>query len=143
TLKPLANPLPTAAFNYASPTCVNNQVKFTDLSTANTGTITDWTWTFGNAQSSTVKNPVNTFVATGTFNITLFVKNSAGCVSDIFTKQITVHDDPVANFLTPEVCLADPFAPFTDSSYIADGSQAQFTYLWNFGDGNTSAQQNP
>jgi gliding motility-associated-like protein len=47
---------------------------------------------------------------------------------------VTIGVSPVANFLLPQVCLSDPYAEFLDSSYITDGTQAQMTYLWNFGD---------
>ncbi|HEX6181226.1 MAG TPA: gliding motility-associated C-terminal domain-containing protein, partial [Chitinophagaceae bacterium] len=36
-------------------------------------------------------------------------------------------------------CSNDPFAQFTDSSTIADGTQAQFIYSWDFGDPNANA----
>jgi gliding motility-associated-like protein len=60
-------------------------------------------------------------------------------VSTVVSKPVTISPKPVANFGVPESCLNDPFSQFTDSSTISDGSQAGFTYLWNFGDANASA----
>jgi gliding motility-associated-like protein len=45
---------------------------------------------------------------------------------------------PEVNFTMPDVCLSDAFAQFQDKSAIADGTAANFTYLWNFGDANAS-----
>jgi gliding motility-associated-like protein len=45
---------------------------------------------------------------------------------------------PVVNFGLPDVCSNDPFAQFSDSSTIADGSESQFTYLWTFNDVNST-----
>jgi hypothetical protein len=42
---------------------------------------------------------------------------------------------PVVGFILPEVCLNDATATFTDTSSIADGTEAGFNYLWKFDDG--------
>jgi gliding motility-associated-like protein len=47
----------------------------------------------------------------------------------------------VAGFILPEVCLNDAFAEFRDSSII-NGNEPLW-YAWTFGDGATSAEQNP
>ena len=42
---------------------------------------------------------------------------------------------PVANFsIPPSVCLPDGKAAFTNLSFISDGTENAFIYLWNFGD---------
>jgi gliding motility-associated-like protein len=61
---------------------------------------------------------------------------------------VTIHVLPEAGYISPEICLTDPFAPFIDTSKITNGSIA--AWQWNFGDPNanganpnTSALQNP
>jgi gliding motility-associated-like protein len=50
---------------------------------------------------------------------------------------ITVNPSPAANFVCPQYISAGQLVNFTD------GSTGAVTWLWNFGDGNTSTQQNP
>lgn len=52
------------------------QVSFTDRST---GTISNWSWTFGDGGTSTVQDPVHTYTGTGWFHVNLTVCNDAGC----------------------------------------------------------------
>lgn len=50
-------------------------VQFTDLST---GTPLQWLWTFGDGTTSTLKNPVKTYVVPGVYTVSLTVTNGAG-----------------------------------------------------------------
>lgn len=150
TKSTVVNPLPTANFSIVAPTCETKNISFTDASNPNVGTLTKWNWDFGTGSTSTGQNPIVTYPTAGTYTVTLGVENSKGCLSAITSKPITVNSQPVPAFGTPEVCLSDPFALFTDSSTIADNSQNQFTYQWTFGDPNatganpnTSTLKNP
>ena len=50
-------------------------VSFTDTTT---NTPTGWSWNFSDGATSTVQNPVHTYTAAGTYNVTLTATNSAG-----------------------------------------------------------------
>jgi gliding motility-associated-like protein len=146
----IVNPLPTANFNYSSPTCETKGVNFTDASVANAGVVAKWNWNFGDGGLSVLQNPMHTFSPPNTYVITLNVETNKGCKSSAFMRPVKVNYLPVADFGLPEVCLRDPYAQFTDSSRISDNSASQFTYLWNFGDPystaanpNTSTQKDP
>jgi PKD repeat protein len=52
------------------------QVSFTDEST---GTITTWSWDFGDGGTSSEENPVHVYTGTGLFNVNLTVCNEGGC----------------------------------------------------------------
>jgi gliding motility-associated-like protein len=138
----VVNPLPSANFNFSSPACETSIIQFTDASAANAGALTKWTWNLGNGKTDTVQNPTNTYTTPNTYDVTLVVASSKGCISSLLTKQVKINYLPVPNFGMPEVCLNDPTAQFSDSSTIGDGSEAQFNYLWNFGDGFTSTAKN-
>jgi gliding motility-associated-like protein len=135
----VVNPLPTANFNISAPGCINQTVTFTDISSPNAGNLNNWSWTFGDAGTSALQNPTHAYAATGSYTVTLQVKTDKGCISTVVSKPVTISPKPVANFGLPESCLNDPFSSFTDSSTISDGTQAQFTYAWNFGDPNANA----
>jgi len=141
--------LPVARFGTSAPYCVNKSVTFTDSSSAPAAsTLTKWYWNFGDgtpvvvATSGTAQTHV--YTNTGTFTVTLRVETSTGCQSILFSRQITVSPNPVANFSLPDVCLPAGTAQFNNLSTITDGTQNLFVYSWNFGDGNTAGNiQNP
>ena len=133
------NALPVADFNPSTPTCVTKAVTFNDASTSNSGTVSKWTWNFGDGAAPSVQqSPTHTYSATNTYNVSLQVESNKGCVSTPRTKSVVVSPLPVAGFSMPGNCINDPVTQFTDTSKISDGTAAQFTYLWNFGDPNAT-----
>lgn len=136
----VVNPLPQAAFTVTPPTCVNGSVSFLDASQANAGNLVKWDWKFGDAGTSNVQNPTHTYAATGTYTVTLDIETDKGCKNTTAaSRTVVINPLPAPDFGLPDICSNDPFAEFTDSSTIADGSESQFTYLWNFGDPNANA----
>ena len=81
----------------------------------------------------------HTYDAAGTYDVTLKVSDDDG-YWDTETKsiQITNNIPPVADF---SYSIDDKTVSFHDLSSDSDGSIANWT--WNFGDGNTSYEQNP
>ncbi len=144
---------PVAAFTASTPDCINQNVIFTDKSTSADGKIIQWIWDFGDGKKDTLNNnnPVNHIYANaGIDTAKLTVFTVGGCSDQAQGKVITVGPLPLVDFTLPQVCVGDPYAQFTDKSTIADGTQAAFIYLWDFGDPNAgaanpnmSAQQNP
>jgi gliding motility-associated-like protein len=128
-----ANLVPVPSFG-----CSPLTVAFKDSSISYLGTINSWKWTFGNGDSSAVKNPIYTYLsnATATYQIRLTVTDNNGCkATKIYNSVKTFH--PVADFISDSVvCPTEPVA-FTNKSI---GSS---TYLWLFGDGTSSSQINP
>src|SRR5690606_30743231 len=111
---------PTAAFS-ANVTSgfVPLTVAFTDLST---GSPTSWAWDFNNdgTTDSTLKNPVFTYPAVGTYTVNLTATNSQGSDSEIKTDYITVIATPVAPVAAFTANTTSGTAPltvaFTDAS---------------------------
>jgi len=136
-------PSPTAAFNFSNLGCGNYQ--FTDMSYDPTLPITSWYWHFGDPGSgsgnySSLQNPQHQFSQPGTYTVTLMAVNSEGC-SGVTTRQVTVTS-PVSLFTwSPNPPCQNTPLQFTDQSY-SNGSNI-VSWLWNFGDGSTSALANP
>jgi PKD repeat protein len=108
-------------------------VQFTD---ASTGAAT-WSWTFGDGTTSTTQNPSHTYTDAGTYNATLTVTNQGGSSSKLLPISVTISP-PVANFTaTPTSGPVPLVVQFTDTSTGAA------SWSWTFGDGTTSAIQNP
>ncbi len=110
-------------------------VQFSDNSTGN---VTSWYWDFGDGSTSTSQNPNHTYAAIGTYVVTLKVSNAFG--SDSLINPITLSTSaPVANFtLSANSGNAPLTIQFTDTSTGIVNSR-----IWNFGNGNTSTDQNP
>ncbi|MDP1621455.1 MAG: PKD domain-containing protein [Bacteroidales bacterium] len=130
--------------------CDGQLVYFMDQSYANStppGTIFKWLWNFddplsGPNNTSTLKNPTHAFtpVSLGgksTYNVTLQAwENLQSCPSPV--KQIPVPINPpipVDFTFNNNVCL-DQTVNFTTNPVTLP--PANYTWLWNFGDGNTS-----
>jgi gliding motility-associated-like protein len=139
---------PSASFTTPSATCVNSSISFTDASTIQTGSIAKWTWNLDDGKGAFTNTssaaPAATYSSTGKRNVTLQVESSTGCKSDVFSlSTFSINPLPQVGFIIPEVCLSDASAPFSDTSKIADGSEAQFSYLWNFNAGSPAVSPGP
>lgn len=125
-----------AGINAPDSVCNGTQVTFDDVSTITNGTITSWFWDFGDGNTSTAEDTVYDYAVPGTYIVTHSVAASGGCVSSI-TDTVTVLPLPVAAFSTNIVCEGQ-ITQFTDMTPGTIG-----TWNWDFGDGNTSTDQNP
>ena len=110
------------------------------------GTIVAYAWDFGDGGSSTAENPAHTYVAAGTYTVSLTVTDDAGdTTSDATTATI---EAVVVN--TPPT--ADPNGPYTgfvgesmtfDGSGSVDPDGSIVAYDWDFGDGTEAADAGP
>ena len=118
------------------PYCVGETISLTGNGQA--GASYSWSgpggWT---ATGQTVTRPNCTLDMAGTYTCTITV----GSQSNSATTQVEIHNPPTANFTASTVCKGTP-TQFTNTSTSNPPNQ-QLTYLWNFGDGNTSNQANP
>ena len=113
-------------------------VQFTD-DTRN-GPATSWLWDFGDGNTSTLPSPAHTYTTPGTFDVTLTVSNANGSESRTRTSYIQITARPPQTEFTADVTLgASPLTVnFTDQS-----SWQPSSWVWDFGDGSSSTQQNP
>lgn len=123
--------------------CFPLRVQLTDLSSPGAGnTNVSWEWDLGNGITSTQQNPGITYTAAGVYNVTLKVTNDKGCTRTISRPAyITVTPGVQAGFThtLPTVCSAPAAVSFTNTST----GPPVLSYLWDFGDGNTSTLQDP
>lgn len=67
-------------------TLANNAFQFIDQSTS----ATSWSWTFGDGASSTLQNPLHTYIAQGVYTVTLVASSPCGIDSTTFIIDLTV-----------------------------------------------------
>jgi fimbrial isopeptide formation D2 family protein/uncharacterized repeat protein (TIGR01451 family) len=107
----------------------NDSVKFTDRST---GTISTWSWDFGDGTSSTQRNPSHRYTVIGSYPVTLTVTGAGGS-SSVSTSTIVVTA-PVASTLTCDFSVG---TIFEDTSVTLDGkvsnppANTPLSYAWS------------
>lgn len=117
-------------FSFPNIDCNNQAIAFTNGSTLTFGTMGSY-WTFGDSASSTAPNPIHTYTAFGSLDVTLTVTTNFGCVDQI-TKTITLKEGPKADFSVSNQCDKDDVV-FTNTGTEPAG--ATTTYQWSFSDG--------
>lgn len=129
-------PVPVASFTLGGlNACVSNTVTLNNTTTG----ATSYTWDFGNGILSNQTNPTVTYSTAGVYTITLTATNSNGCIASV-SQKVTLLDKPISSFTlvnSATQCVGNNSFAFVNSSINAS------SYLWNFGDGTTSALNSP
>ena len=126
---------------------VGNAISFSSVGSNDPdGSISSYSWNFGDGQSSTQANPSHAYSSAANYTVTLTVTDNNGAsASDISSAAIT---DPVNT--SPNAVISNGPFSVDEGESIAfssvgsndpDGSIA--SYSWSFGDGATSSSANP
>jgi PKD repeat protein len=132
-----SNQLPSSSFSFVASEL---SVTFTDESSDVDGTVDQWSWDFGDGDTSNAQNPVHNYADEGDFQVTLTVTDNEGD-SQTSTQTVSVslaNVAPISSF-TYVTNLWE--VTFSDGSSDSDGTVTSWD--WDFGDGNSSSQQNP
>jgi len=104
------------------------------------GDITEFAWDFGDGATSNEEDPTHLYAAFGLYNVTLGITTENGCTS-AKTLEVLVND-PSMNCLALFFPVIDSLNPL--QVYFQDLSVGPINeWLYDFGDGNTSTEQNP
>lgn len=124
------NALPKAKWRITK-ACVGNAVHFMDSSTL----AVKYFWSFGDGSTDTIANPLHIYTKAGSYNVMLEVISAVGC-EDFLFDTIVIDTPPKAGFSFSEQCL-------DDSTIFTDSSISAASYIWHFGDGDSSLAANP
>ena len=120
--------------------CTPFTLNLADNSTTVSSPAVAWSWDFGNGDTSNLQEPVYTFTSPGVYQVRFRVTDANGC-SDEVVKQVEATEAPVPAFTVMDSVGCAPFtARFLDQS---TQPYPITSWLWEFGDGSTSTQQNP
>jgi gliding motility-associated-like protein len=132
---------PTPNFTAASPGgCKDATITFNDLSTP-AGDIQKWTFDFGDGKTQSFTNApfTHTYTDTGEYVPLLTVQDNRGCIDTFRLKDTIFISTPKADF-NSDLTVVCP----TSNVHFTDQSTGKgLTYLWDFGNGATSTDQNP
>jgi PKD repeat protein len=135
------NQPPAAAFDWQ---CDHLACTFTDASTDADGSVTGWSWQFGDGGASAEQSPAHGYATPGTYTVSLAVTDDEGATIQT-SKQVTVTAAPPAQNQPPradfEVDCQQLTCVFSDRSTDQDGGVV--AWAWDFGDGSTSTDRNP
>ncbi len=127
-------PAPAVGFDHPENICSGEDVSFVNTSINTTGNF----WDFGDGNTSTLNNPVHTYTTPGTYTITLTGVSAANQCNATHSSTITVLELPSASF---EPSTTYGCAPL-NVQFVNHSTNALF-YQWDFGDGNTSIEEEP
>ncbi|MCB0533806.1 MAG: T9SS type A sorting domain-containing protein [Saprospiraceae bacterium] len=134
TIEPETPPRASFEFHQVPPCDGPYSIVFTDQSSNYPSA---WLWSFpgGTPVMSNDQHPVVSYLATGTYTVTLIATNAAG--SDTLTLQVDVLDvqAPQADF----TFVVNPNGMVMFTNLTVNGT----SYLWDFGDGMTSTDLDP
>jgi gliding motility-associated-like protein len=112
--------------------CLNMANSLFDSSSVVNGTVTGWSWNFGDSSPlSIVQDPNHIYSIPGTYSVSLVVTTGDGCEDNI-SKNIVVHALPDAQFSATNVCVGAP-VQFNDLSTILPTDTLQ-SWIWDFDD---------
>lgn len=94
-----------------TPNCVGSVIQFRDQTFARYGFVNSWKWDFGVngslADTSIVQNPIFTYPAAGTYQVSLKVGSSKGCSGDTTLEMVIVDKAPLNLTNDTLICSID------------------------------------
>jgi PKD repeat protein len=106
------------------------------------GIANQYFWDFGDGDTSSLRNPIHTYTTQGKCDVKLKVRlelDDCSQEDSIIKEDYIIVNDLQAKFSANPASGVEPLiVQFTDSS-----TGNPDTWFWDFGDGNTSTQQNP
>ena len=120
---------------------------FESSATSGTSHLISWQWDFGDGTLGIGQNVVHTYEANGTYTVTLTATafNGEECCSvhpEIFTVIVNCDQERCDVEAEFNYTVDYGYADFFDQSVIGTGTNV-IAYIWDFGDGQTSDEQNP
>ncbi len=105
--------------------------------TPGTNSTDTFVWLFGNGDTSNLQNPSETYTQPGNYNVTLTITDTNGCVITATGNGFVQASPPI-----PKFAASAGGCPGT-SIFFQNNSINASSYLWNFGDGDTSTDKFP
>ncbi|MES2131390.1 MAG: PKD domain-containing protein [Bacteroidota bacterium] len=144
SVRVLFNPPPTVSVvSNGALVCVPGSINFFDNSVSGNSNdpITNWSWNFGDGNTSSSPNPSHYYNTPGTYSVSVTVTTNGGCTNNNASSPFVVNAYPYPNaaFTVNSTLLNIPY----DVLSCHNQSTGAVSYNWNFGDGGTSTLTDP
>lgn len=107
-----------------------------------TANVIQHTWNFGDSTLAN-GNPVeHTYMNPGTYQVTLYGMNTGGCLDSIQNTTITVYDSIIPDWYSDPEPPVEMVIPGSEVKFFDETDNA-ISWLWDFGNGRNSIEQNP
>lgn len=108
------------------------------------GGLLQYSWDFGDGETSDLVNPTKTYEQPGAYPVTLRVRNGTGSDWGTATDRIAalVREGPIAD-AGPDMTVCTNQAVRFDGSGSTDADGAVNAFAWTFGDGGTASGERP
>lgn len=129
--------------------CEPLNVNFVNTSTtpnSSSSPIISWKWSFGNGQTSTVKNPPSQTYNEGVYDVSLIIQTANGCKDTMnVSEAIKVGTKLNPDFMiVPTVTCANSNVDYYNTTVINPSTDMTgVTWDWDFGDGSHSNVKDP
>ena len=127
-----------ASFTWEAAQGNSLEIHFHSTSTSNHD-IVSYQWNFGDGHTGDGANPTHVYDAPGTYVVCLIITDNAGCVSDVCHEVHVGAAEACNASFTWDLDDNDVYHFFNHST----GGTPHATWLWTFGDGHSSTQENP
>lgn len=121
--------------------CPGCQIVFTVDNAPDASEVKGVLWNFGDGSFSVDPAPTHTFTKAGRFEVTLsYSTNKGSLIQKPVSDVIVIHEVPKASFVSLWMGGDSDKVPYM---HFEPKSAGAVSYLWDFGDGNTSALRIP
>ena len=127
---------PSPIYTFDTPICIGQDLA---IQNSSLGQGISYLWDFGDGDTASIANPLHGYADTGFYALTLIVTDSNGCDSTA-VNIVDVSPSSTAGIVVDTLNTSCPplVVSFQDSS-----SSDVVSWFWDFGDGSTSASENP
>jgi gliding motility-associated-like protein len=135
---------PVSVFSVAdSIQCLNgNNFTFSNLGITNNPLNTKYKWYFGDGNTDTSINPIHSYALDSKYTVSLVAEFTALC-RDSLSKTLEVLPSPMADYSVNKNPQYLKGNKFIFSNLSNGGTNPSLSYLWDFGDSDTSSSKNP
>ncbi len=137
----VGGPNGTFTFNPMTANCAPLVVTFTAAGLTN---VDNFKWIFGDGGTDTTEATVitHTFTSAGDYAPVLSLEDTSGCNVKPTGGVLSIHG-PIVDFLGDSLELCGPYAVGFTNNTTVPADVTVSSWQWDFGDGGTSAEQNP
>ena len=134
---------PTAKFSSSIPgSCLNSSIIFNDSSVSDgVNPIQSYLWNYGDSttQMATAGPFQHAYSNSGLYTVKLLLTDKIGCTDSFSLPKPLVISKPIADFNTADALTC----PIKTVAFNNTSTGPNLTYLWKFGDNNTSIVKDP